>query len=215
MPGFTKAAKRLHPNRPSHEVQQSACSKECSDVSAALMQSGLRQPNQHASSWQQMHLHAHAEQSTEHLQFEAKHQQRASTRFRSADSSKQGVMNGQEGPLQQAGFASPPATPGGFSIASPAEPPFSVHRLPANRTSDMAWRHDGTLPITQAPCHTWSQCGAKLGVVVDQQRQTVSPFMQRVASQMQRDAAVLAAHADIQHARAGADMTRDIQQLVS
>ena len=103
---------------------------------------------------------------------------------------------------QHEGFASPPATPGGFSIASPIEPPFSVHqpsagtslqRGPVARPDSNSRTDDGAgqrAPHSPEMGHLTGR-GAVQGVAGP----VLSPFMQRVARQMQHDAAMLADHA--------------------
>lgn len=82
-----------------------------------------------------------------------------------------------EGKYQQTDLASPPATPGAFSIAPPMEAPPST-------------QNPGIVPSARLEPSAAYQIGRN--AVWGQQEPVLSPFMQRVACQMQHDAAMLA-----------------------
>ena len=110
---------------------------------------------------------------------------------------------------QQQGLASPLATPGGFSIAPPFESPFSTHRPPIAsplQRHALAGRHDhsaGPMHVTPHAPRAMQLTGSAAACY--EAKPVLSPFMQRVARQMQRDAAMLAADAQQSQHSARAD----------
>ena len=190
------------PNNRLHDYQHTACSFECLDKGASVAQDSALYSRDHAAQQlAELDVASASIDGWQHVGCRQHFQAGLDGRIGGAPMYSNQHMQHDRG-AQQEGFASPPATPGGFSIASPIEAPFSVHRPSAGA---LLQRH----PLARPDSNSRTDDGAGQrasyspemghllgsGAVQEMAEPVLSPFMQRVARQMQHDAAMLADHA--------------------